>query len=688
MGCGDVVLRLGPRVTIDFETRSKVSLDDVGGYAYTRHPSTEVHCLAYHLPEDPLTLDCVRLWHKATQSASIAESPPPLELFHAVNGRVLIEAHNAGFEWDVWHNIMVPRHGWPPLQADRVACSAAKAAAHALPRALEDLCVVLRTSARKDMEGHALMRRMSKPRKLKVAERKALLARGIDPDSTTQWQESREELERLWTYCRRDVLAEAQSSEALPDLSPSEWEVYLLDQVINRRGFFVDEEGLRAALHFVDEVCQRCEEELVQIAGDVRPTQRLKLKAWLHEHGVLVPDTQGATVDEWLASGRVEDAEARRVLEIMRAVNRTSTAKYRTLEAYTVDGRVRRTLVYHGASTGRWTGSGPQPHNFPRGTVSDMDTAWEDVVKAFREKAWGWVEFLHGEPMDLLSGMTRGSIVAPQGRELLVADYAAIEARVVLWLAGEEAALEVFRAGRSIYCDLAEEIYGRPIDKKKDPVEYQIGKQGILGLGFGMGPPKFVTTVHDKAGINIPHEFASEVVKRYRKKYVRIPAEWWGQEAAAISAAANPGRVFRQGRCAWKASGRTLRCRRPSGEHLTYYDPVVTKKLTPWGEERDCLTFMAVDPKTKQWRRQDTYGGTLVENIVQATARDVMAAGMKAAEAAGYSVVLTVHDEVVAEVPEGFGSVEELIGLLTTVPAWAEGCPIGAEGWRGRRYRK
>jgi DNA polymerase len=686
-----------PIITMDFETRSAADLGDVGSWRYAEHPTTSAMCLAYHLPGEPKDLDHVRLWHMAHPDAGIEESPPPDDLFHAIEVEgYLVEAHNAWFERGIWTHVMTKRHGWPAIQHEQWRCSAAKASALALPRALENLVKILRLPVEKDMVGNKLMKKLSKPKKLLKRERLALEKQGIDPASRIWWHELPEDLERNWLYCRRDVLAELFASEAMPDLSLRETEVYLLDQRINERGVHVDRDAVTAALSFVERVCGSMIAELAEMTrgedapAGLAPTQRAKMLGWLNGPGGLphIADTQGATVDAWLLRNDLLP-EGRRALEIMRAVNRTSTAKYYALRDYRCeDGSAHGMLLYHGASTGRWAGSGPQPHNFPRGDIKDMEKVWKDILLAYREEAWDWLEFLYGDVMELLSHAARGAITADPGHELVVADFSAIEARVVLWLAGEERALDVFRRGECIYCDMATDIYKRPVNKKDHPTERQMGKQAILGLGFQMGAPKFVDTVA-KYGIMIELDFAKQVVDAYRKKYPGVKSMWWDQEAAAIQATKSPGRVIRCGKIQWRVKGRFLQCRLPSGRLLSYCDPVVISKTTPWGAQADCLTFMSVHPKTKQWWRGDTYGGTLVENIVQATARDLMAEAMLRAEATGlYECLLTVHDEIVAQVPAGQGSVKEFEALMCELPSWAEGCPINAEGWRGVRYRK
>lgn len=717
-----------PKATIDFESRSACSIKDCGSWRYSLDPTTEVMCLAFRLPhwEEGRTA----LWHPAFPHIGVdeADCPELRELFAWIAGGGLVEAHNSWFERGLWTNICVPRLGWPAVGHRQWRCSAAKAAAHSLPRSLENCTAALRLRVKKDMEGSKVMKKMAKPRKPKILEVKTWLREqsglplvskevlktlsavvrpceggyeviaGWHQDGEDHsrilllplhWHESRELLERLCAYCRVDVLAEEAVSHRLRDLSPKETEMYLMDQHINEQGFQLDQIGVEAALDVVDGIYSELNAELVALTeGRVeKATQRARMMQWFNEMGLPLEDTQGGTLDSWL---RREDLakDVRRGLELVRALGRSSTAKFIAAQNWVNPGtwRIHGGLLYHGAGTGRWSGSGVQPHNFPRGTIKDMELAWE-VIKT---RDVPLMELLYGDVMTLLSHALRGMIIPTPGRKLLVADYAAIEARVLLWLAEDDEALNVFRRGECIYMAMATEIYGRPItDKVKQSDERQMGKQAVLGLGYQMGAKKFQATLAEKWGIFIELDFAQRIVDAYRAKFWRVKKMWWDQEAAAIAAVKNPNRTFRCGRVYWRVVDGFLHCKLPSGRLLGYCDPQVHKRKTPWGEDRDALTYMGVDPYTKKWRRQDTYGGMLVENITQAVARDLMADAMLRCHQDGlYDVILSVHDELIAECDEGEGSVEDFEATMAHTPDWAEGCPIAAEGWSGHRYRK
>lgn len=294
--------------------------------------------------------------------------------------------------------------------------------------------------------------------------------------------------------------------------------------------------------------------------------------------------------------------------------------------------------------------------------------------------------------MGVLSHALRGAIVPTPGKLLYVADYSSIEARVVMWLAGEQHALDLFRTGADIYLDMAGDIYGR-VCTKADTRERGMGKIAILGLGYQMGWSKFQSQCAD-AGAVIDDEFAQQVVRAYRSKYAKIQQMWWDTEAAAIAAVLR-GRNHHSAphnhgayHVEWTLDGRFLRCVLPSGRSLAYPDPRIEKRQTPWGESKNALTYMGVNSYTRKWTRQAAYGGLLVENITQAVARDIMAEAMVRCERDGrYLPVLTVHDELVCE-GSPRGSVKVFERLVAASPAWADGLPIACEGWKGTRYHK
>jgi DNA polymerase len=689
-------------ITIDFETRSEAELLDIGTFNYAAHPTTDVQCLAFSFDDR----DDVFLWHRAFPSAGFEERRPPEleELFNRLLLGEEVEAHNSLFERTVWHFVMTKRYGWPEIHPRQWRCSAAKAAAYALPRKLEQLAIALKLPVQKDMAGNRLAVRMAKPRK--PLKRELMAARCRTHEEYYRrygplWHEGRDDLERLFAYCKQDVVVEKLASAQLRSLSDQELEVWHMDQAINLRGIYCDRAMVEAALeHARQEVRiadQRIEALSLGMAANAR--KRADFLDWLRAEGIPLPDTQGATLDVVLGAGEIQDPDTgemtplpdhvREALEMWRRASRTSVKKYQAmLDRMAEDDRIRDLLRYHGASTGRWSGAGIQPQNFPRGTVKNMDAVCENITVLDRRE----LEQQHGDVMELLSGALRGALCAPPGKELLVADFSAIEARGTFWLAGDEAALEIFRRGLCIYRDMAGAIYGvaDPQSIAKDDPRRQLGKAAVLGLGYQMGPSKFITTcANDPYRIEIDAQFAERVVDTYREQHKPVKRLWYALEAAAVEAVRRgPGAPPVQCRnTLWAVRGRFLHCRLPSGRLLSYCDPWIEMEMGAWGEYPK-LKFWGVDTYTKQWSPQTTYGGKLTENVVQALCRDLMAEAMLRLEARGYPMVLSVHDEVVAEVPDGWGDLKEFERLMSEVPKWAQGMPIAAEGWRGRRYRK
>ena len=665
-----------PRATIDFESRSSISLRKHGAWRYSINASTEVLCLGYRLPSWPEGR--VELWHPAFPHLGIPESDDSealYELLEWISEGGLVEAHNCFFERALWRNILTPRYGWPGISDIQWRDSAAKAAAHALPRSLEDAVEALGLDEHKDAVGHKLMLKLSKPRKPRKKEREA----GV---TGLLWWESEELFEQLWKYCIQDVLAEASLSAALPDLNAQESALYVLDQQINERGFQLDQEAVTTALTLIAQETTKLNTELKTLTkGKVhKATQRAQMLRWFEGEGLDLENTQAATIDATLSLGHdALEPMARRGLEILRTLGKSSTAKYEKMQDWMApDGRVRGGLIYHGATTGRWSGAGVQPHNMPRGTIKDQDTHWLKLKKGIVD-----------DVMPALSEGLRGAIIAGPGQQLYVADYSAIEARVVMWLAGQEDALDIFRRGEDIYLDMASTIYHR-VCTKEDAKERQLGKATILGCGFQMGASRFVDTAATY-GITIDEDFSKGVVDAYRAKYPKVKALWYNMEQAAVDALHqdNDGISVACGKIEWLLEGRFLYCVLPSGRRLAYPNPQLTLRKTPWGETRMQLSYMGVDAHTRQWKRQVSYGGLLTENVTQAVARDVLAEALTRLEASDtYRPVLSIHDEIVSEASSTEGSIAEYEAIVTENPDWSNGLPIAGETWHGTRYRK
>jgi len=491
-----------PRATIDFETRSKADLEKIGAYLYSLDPSTEILCLSYHLPG--MDARRVMAWHCGHPDIGITASPihALYPLFQWIKAGGKVEAHNCFFEECIWENVAVRKLKWPKVAADQWMDSAAKAAAHSLPRGLGEAGAALNLPIQKDARGKALIRKFSKPKRLSKFEKELYGADAI------VFHEDVEGLHDYWEYNKTDTRSEVRLSDTIPDLSPTEYRVWQITQAMNRRGVLIDIDLCHAALDLVKQARAKLNGELEQITGIPKGSQRALCKEWLEENeNLFLPDTKAKTI-EWYLERYTEplSKRARRVIEIMREVNRTSPNKYkRMLQCVDEEGRARELLVYCGAErTGRFAGRGIQIHNLPKGKLPkgiSMDTACADV----KTRDLAWCELIYGDVMNLIVSCLRGAIIAPKGRDLMTADYSSIEARNVLWLAGAEKALQVFNVGDGdIYCDMASGIFGRKITKKTAKVitttgatERDFGKVAVLGLGYGMGYIKFLLTLRD-----------------------------------------------------------------------------------------------------------------------------------------------------------------------------------------------
>lgn len=674
----------------DFETRSACDLKKHGTWVYSQDPSTEVMCLAFRLPHWPK--DKTAIWHPIYRKFGIedeGDAPELVELFKWIQAGGLVEAHNSWFEYCMWRNVMVPQYGWPDLPDHQWRCSAAKAASHALPRGLDDACSALMMRIRKDASGSKVMKKLTKPRKPRKAEVEAWkLKHGKKPHPRV-YHESFDLFVQLWAYCCQDVLAEEALSAMIPDLSPEETELYLLDQKINARGFQLDSEAVETALALIAKETVILNGELKVLTGGKvdRATKRAQMVAWFAEHGLAVENTQALTLQEMLTWDWLP-ADVRRGVELMFMLGKSSTAKYEAMRNWSIgDWRVRGGLLYHGASTGRWSGKGVQPHNFPKGDkyVNDnIEAVWALLNTRDREVIVGEFDSV----MKPLSYALRGAIVPSSGKALFVADFASIEARVLLWCADDQDGLDLFRTkGADPYCAMASAIYNYPCNKVDHPKERNLGKAAILGLGYQMGAGRFVDSAKSY-GVVIDEEFSQGVVDAFRAKFWKVKEMWYATEKAAIEAV-QTGKPVVCGKVTWKKEGWFLYCYLPSGRRLAYPNPKVKMARTSWGTDKLTLSFMGVSSTTHQWCEQRTYGGMLVEHKCQSIARDLMAASMLRAENTHtYNIVLTVHDELVSEAHPLLGNVHEFEKLMAETPDWADGCPVAAEGYSANRYHK
>ncbi|MPZ19524.1 MAG: XRE family transcriptional regulator [Luteitalea sp.] len=665
---------------IDDETHSAVDLRKTGVHVYAEDETTDVWGMSYAFGDDP-----VQDWE-----AEDLFCPP--EIVDHVRSGGLVCAHNAAFERAVWKYIKTRRYGWPEVPVEQWRCTMAAAYAMALPGALGDLAAALGLDIQKDMKGRALMMRMAKPR-------------GRDAGGNLIWWDDEDRKQRLRLYRRQDVETERAIHKRLLPLRPSEQSLWHLDQEINDRGVHVDEALCQAALKIVGQTTDGLNAEVREVSGgEVGACSNVQeIAAFCAKRGI---ETETIRKDELAAIlCKVIPDDARRVLELRQEAGKASVTKIKALLAgRSRDGRARGMLQFHAASTGRWAGRRFQPQNLKRPEIVTNEALTEQAIQLVLGGHTDAVEWLFGPPLSVVGDLVRSTVRAAPGHVLYVADFSAIEGRGRDWLTGEEWKLEAYRLydaglGPGIYEKTAGGILGKPPEDVTKEERQPYGKVAELALGFQGGVGAFQTMAHTY-GVKVTDEEAEAIKAAWREKHPRTKQFWYDIDEAAIRAVSTPGETIPCGRLAFKVAGSFLFMRLPSGRCLCYPYPRVEWVDTPWGSRKQALTFKSVltpfnqkrrtgDPSdTPKWGRISTYGGSLTENAVQAIARDVMAEAMVRVEAEGYPVVLSVHDEVVSERPEGSGSVVDFRHLMSVVPDWAEGFPIAAEAWAGVRYRK
>jgi len=656
---------MSPQVTrIDFETRSPVDLKRSGAWIYARHPQTEILCLSFKRGSGK-----TRIWVPEYFIETGTEIPELLALSIAEGD--IFEAHNAFFERVIWKFIAQTRWGWPELPPERWADTAAIAAARALPRSLDGVSQALGLSETKDMTGHRIMLKLSKPRKPSKYNKARYHAKPKD-------------FEKLYKYCIRDTRTAEGVSTTLGPLSAFERQIWELDQRINFRGVYCDREAIEGALKILSQLKREANERIVELTnGEIETISQVKkIVEFVNELGLSISSIAKDKVKTALDLPHL-DPIVREILELRQASARSSTAKYESmLERMDTDNRIRELILFHGAHTGRWTGKGIQIQNFPQGSIKDPDEI-ETAIEIIKSGDSKLMSLMYSDPFDVLSSCLRGMLRAQPGSRFICADYSGIEARFLMWLVGETEAVEMFRSGADIYKVLASVIFSKSIEEIEHD-ERELGKRGILGCGYQMAWKKFKVTCQVMYGITISESMAKRVVNAYRKKYADVQRFWYAIEASAIKAVLRKGKRIDCGKVSCQYRDGFLWIRLPSERELAYYDPKIEDHPK---FDKAQLTYMGVSPQSYKWERQTTYGGKLTENIVQASCFDVMAGAMLEIDLE-YPIVLTVHDEIVSEVLEGRGSLDGFCDIMATVPKWAEGLPLNVEGWEGLRFRK
>lgn len=645
---------MGRILEMDIETYSDVDLIKCGVYAYADSPAFEVLLFAYSFDGEE------------TQLIDLAQGETiPAEVESAIfDDSVTKTAFNANFE-----RTCLSRFFGTQLSPDSWHCSAVQAAMLALPRSLEDVGAVLGLDKQKMKEGKELIRYFCVP--CKPTKANGGRTRNLPHHAPEKW-------ELFKTYCKRDVDVEKAIRQKLHyfPIPESEMEMYRLDQEINDRGVLVDLALVHQAIS-----CESLHKELVtkrayELTGLENPNSVAQLKSWLTGRGMEIDSLSKKTVSDLIKEA---DGEVEELLKLRLLMAKTSVKKYEAMErSVCKDGRVHGLLQFYGANrTGRWAGRLVQVQNLPQNHIVDLELA-RNLVKQGRFED---VELFYDSTPSVLSELIRTAFIPKEGCRFLVADFSAIEARVLAWLSGEQWRLDVFASHGKIYEASASAMFHVPIEEitKGSPLR-QKGKISELALGYG-GSVGALTSM-GALDMGLTEEELSPLVSTWRNANPHITQFWWDVDAAAIKTVTEK-KETRVGRITFFYRSGILFATLPSGRKLAYVKPRMA--VNKFG--RNGLTYEGIGESGK-WGRIETYGPKLVENIVQGTARDLLAEAMLRLKKRGYQIVMHIHDEAVLEVPDGVSSVEEVCSTMAEQPEWAVGLPLRADGYECAFYKK
>jgi DNA polymerase len=727
-------MKLEPRIHVDYESRSIVNLLKLGADVYARHWSTTPIMLAIHAPHARVSYVEDFLLGNPGHRKSVyphakfsdlhfrmIRPPCPPIILKAIAEDWIFVAHNARFEQALWYHICHLLWGWPFPR--RWSCTAARARYWGLRASLDGAASDLEVLHQKNEAGKQFINDFCKPRKWKGAQKL-----GIIKELWYEPQDNPEGWQTGLKYCLEDALAEADIDNILPDLPPFEQAIWDLDFKINTRGLPIDLTSVERAIKFADHFTEVNFKRFDEITA-LRPTQRDKVLEYINQREEIenLGDLRSKTLKRIVRDELPTDLQD--VIDIRLETSKASIRKLETIKACTdSDGRARGLFLYGGAHTMRWSGKRIQPQNFTR---PDPEKPQEYMFEYLQSSCWevGVTGHNGGPPLDempptpdwvreagvrfvrplgYLSTSMRGFIAAPPGKKIMSGDYAQIEARVNVWLARCMWVLDAFRNGEDVYSRFAAnfmyhdnyddyfEFKGNErVVRKPYKLKRQRAKSAVLGCGFQMSGRAFVEYC-DNVDLIITLDEATTIVRQYREAHPEIAdynvGLWSRAQETAISATLNEGYVFRLANTGITyhihridAIRYWLICTLPSGRHIAYYRPKVEDRVR-FGRPAKVLSFRT------EWHgksyREDTYGGKLVENFVQAIARDICAIGALNVEAAGYPVIGLVHDEIISLPDVDFGSTADMVSHMRRQPAWVTDLPVEAEGGAMGRYGK
>lgn len=645
-------------LSIDIETYSSIDLTKSGVYAYCGAPDFRILLFAYAYDDEE-----VKIYDPE------AEGLPPSILHDLTDPEVIKTAYNAEFEITC-----IQRAFGITLDPAQWRCTMIQAAELGLPQSLAQTAQALGLPAQKDKRGRKCIDFFSKPcKQLKDAPLLSDDMRHTPADDPELWETFKE-------YCKQDVEVERairKRLEAFP-IAESEQRLWVLDKRIAARGCLIDRQLAENAVRFGERFTREKTAELKRLTGLDNPNSVSQLKEWLTERtGLTFDSLDKKAVKALLKEGA--DPLVGEVLRLRSETAKTSVKKYGAmLDCTCPDGRARGFLRFYGAArTGRWAGALVQVQNLPQNHLPDLAEARELV----RAGDYELFEMCYGSVQQVLSELIRTAFVPSTGCRFIVSDFSAIEARVVAYLAGEKWRLDVFKNGGDIYCASASKMFGVPVVKHGVNGHLrQKGKIAELALGYGgsVGALKSMGALE----MGLSEDELQPLVDSWREANLRIVQFWYDVQSAAMKA--TEGEPQTLGRFRFFRKSGILFVRLPSGRCIAYVQPRIDENR--FG--KPSLTYMGLDQQTKAWTRLETFGGKLVENLVQAVARDCLAESMIRLEARGYKIVFHVHDEVIIDAPHGFGSAEKVAAIMGEPISWAQGLPLRAEGYETDFYRK
>ena len=594
----------------------------------------------------------------------------PAEVVDAIhNENIIKSAWNAQFE-----RICLSKYFGTQLSPDAWQCTMVWAASLSLPLKLATAAQALKTAEQKDAVGERLIRYFSLP--CKPTKANGGRTRNLPEHAPDDWK-------LFKSYCVQDVNTERDIRRRLEKfpLLPQEWDFYHMDQRINDRGILIDKELVQQAIICNMAMSEEMTKRAYALTGLENPNSVSQLKSWLEERGIEVDSLGKKNVASLITDldRHSADGEALDMMKLRLQMAKSSVKKYQAAERYIcADGRAHGLFQFSGANrTQRWAGRGIQLQNLPQNHISTLDEARELVKMG----CFDMIEALYGNTPDILSQLIRTMLIPKDGCEFIVADFSAIEAHVLAWLAGEQWRLDAFQRGEDIYCASASQMFGVPVVKHGINGELrQKGKVAELACGYGGGAGALISM--GALDMGLKEDELPDIISSWRDANPEIVKFWYAIEKAAIETVKDHTDKT-VGRIGFQFSANTLWIVLPSGRRLAYIKP----KLQPNRFGRMALTFEGLGANNK-WTRDETYSGKLTENITQATARDLLAEAMKRIENAGLDIVGHVHDEVILEVPKGSITVDEVCNIMNVKPQWADGLCLASAGYCGPYYFK